>query len=147
MAVDAYSAILRRLAWLRANDRRWCRPDRLRRVVWGAYNHGYATAAVSEEDVRRLESDVSATLPDAFRTFLIRVGWGAGPNDGISSVDGILHDTERIAEFAEAAGRPRPRPAEPFPYTAGDLERHVPEGPWIKADAWVSGYLPISDKH
>jgi hypothetical protein len=114
-----------RLARLRADDGR--------RRVFGAQTHGYVSSRLPERQLSELEDALGVPLPDDYRLFLARIGYGAGPYYGLWSPQEILD---------ELAGETRDdvfRTAEPFPFSAGDAER----APVLDAPYPCPGAIPI----
>ena len=75
--------LVEKLALLRWRDKQ--------RVVFGAGRHGYALQRATLRDLLDLEAHIGVTLPGDYRTWLIEVGYGAGPYYGLFS-------PQRIAE-------------------------------------------------
>ena len=120
-----------------------------KRRVFGACVHRYLNTPVCERDIATCEQQLSCTLPEDFRRFLMEVGHGAGPYYGVwdlqPSVEWLQH---LAAELATEEGI-EVRPTLPFPLTGQDLreiERKVREQskfPWAAAKYPAHGCLPI----
>jgi len=65
--------------------------------TFGASSHRYEVH--SEKDIEKLESVFNIELPADFKYFLTEIGFGAGPDYGIYSVDAMLTLTENYDTF------------------------------------------------
>ncbi len=61
------------------------------RIIFGAEQHGYLLHQATLRDLLDLEARIGFTLPSDYRTWLLEVGYGAGPYYG-------LFPPQRIAE-------------------------------------------------
>lgn len=58
-------------------------------IVFGSRKHLYKNNPVSYAEIERFENNYNFTLPEGFRTFLIEIGYGAGPYYGIRNLNEI----------------------------------------------------------
>lgn len=75
--------LVEKLALLRWRDKQ--------RIIFGAEQHGYALQQITRRDLLDLETHIGVILPSDYRTWLLEVGYGAGPYYGLFS-------PQRIAE-------------------------------------------------
>ncbi|MEM7342810.1 MAG: SMI1/KNR4 family protein [Chloroflexota bacterium] len=91
--------------------------------VSGARIHKYINSKVSEAELVRVEDKLGVKLPQDYRTFLIKIGYGAGPCHNLMSPEEILaHHLDGLNYF-QAIESPTVSPATPFPFTIQDAYR------------------------
>lgn len=94
--------------------------------IFGANVHGYRSRPLAGEQVRLLEAAMGVGLPAAFRSFVLRIGAGAGPDYGI-------YDFERLLSGSgPECFRPFPEGDEGLFYADDDDHNGL-----------LDGYLPI----
>ncbi|MCD4724044.1 MAG: SMI1/KNR4 family protein [Bacteroidales bacterium] len=62
--------------------------------VFGARSHKYHSAKVSDRDLSNFENKIGVNLPNDFREFILKIGYGAGPDYGIFGLEKMLSEFE-----------------------------------------------------
>ncbi len=76
------------------------------RRIFGADDHGYLLTRIPGHELHAFENRLETCLPEAYRAFLLDVGYGAGPYYGLLSPAEILRELDAFG--VGAASRPFP---------------------------------------
>ncbi len=113
--------------------------------VFGASSHKYISSKVPETDIERFEVEFSISLPFEFKSFLMEIGYGAGPNYGIYSIKQIESELSyRKDDFSKSMVLNKP-----FRYNNKDTQDYIElkkngvTGYYYKTLTGMEGWLPI----
>lgn len=124
--VEVFDRIQNDLARLRKADRRL--------QVFGASQHRYRSTPVSTSSVEQFEHGLGVELPQNYREFLLRIGYGCGPYYGIWSPAEILRELESWSMDSDPC--PRCSPSGKFPLKSAEAG--------IQCEDWPNdGCIPI----
>src|SRR5262245_28278944 len=77
-------------------------------TIRGSNIHRYQSRRVLPADIARLERHLGVRLPEEYRSFLLRIGCGAGPGCGIEGPNQILEYFRKTGYRARSASKPFP---------------------------------------
>lgn len=114
-------------------------------MVFGSKAHKYITYSVNETDILKFENDYGIRLPEEFREFLLEIGYGAGPNYGVYSVDKIRQELLDNSEILSKEIKLNSN----FKFSNKDAEAYIElkkngvQGYYYKILSGMEGWMPI----
>jgi len=71
------------------------------KMISGADAHHFENIPVDREEVELFEKHYQVTLPEIFREFLLRIGTGAGPNDGVPCLQDMAKYYDELSSASD----------------------------------------------
>jgi SMI1 / KNR4 family (SUKH-1) len=72
--------------------------------VFGSDSHKYHSTKVGESEILSFEQRIGTELPTEFRQFLLKIGYGAGPDYGIFNLDKMIKEYEEWKSCLDERG-------------------------------------------
>jgi hypothetical protein len=124
------------------------------RKVFGASKHNYTNYPVPKTEIQKFEQKYNINLPNNYKQFLIEIGYGAGPNYGLYSLEEIEAELMSLKEIEDEENI-KLSPSNPFPFTETDiinLNTRIKNGesdansslPYLESYYPLDGCIPIS---
>jgi hypothetical protein len=119
------------------------------RDVFGSSKHQYKNCPIPRDDINSFEHLHGIDLPKDFRSFLLDVGYGAGPYYGIWSLHEMQEEIDDVWRESEIDKNMQISPSSPFPLTQRDVVEYKEQlqtgakQPWISQDYPCNGCIPI----
>jgi len=118
-----------------------------KRKVFGSSSHKYRLTRVSPKELDEFETWCGITLPASYRSHLLDIGYGAGPDYGLMSPKHIISEMKTLLNYWDTDLGSPPKTGDIFQLeTATDLEPSDHSEPWITSTWPLSGCIPISDQ-